>query len=171
MDRSWIPLTETGPRVTDEDVRHFERTIDHELPPDYRAFLLEVNGGYAPSSRCVFRLRKDTTVLNSFYSLNTPDDPGDLASAQLYPPYPLNDLPKDGIAIGYDGTGSRIVLILAGPHRGEVWFLDRLNPDDDADVRGDWFRRSDVLRIAGSFREFVDSLGPLQADAGATASR
>lgn len=170
MDHNWIPLTQTGPRVTDEDVRHFERTIDHELPPDYRAFLLEVNGGYTPSSHCMLRLRKDRTSLNSFYSLNTPDDVGDLASAQLYPPYPLNNLPKDGIAIGYDDTGSRIVLIFAGPHRGEVWFLDTLNPDDDADVRGDWFRRSDVLRLAGSFRELVDSLGPRQADAGASSS-
>jgi hypothetical protein len=137
MDRDWIPLTETGPRVTEEDVRHFEHTIDHELPPDYRSFLLDVNGGYAPSSHCVSRMRKDTTVLNSFYSLNTPDDAGDLASAQLYPPYPLNDLPKDGIAIAYDDTGSRIVVILAGPQRGEVWFLDTLNYDHDADVRGD----------------------------------
>ena len=171
MDHNWIPLTQNGPRVTDEDVRQFERTIDHELPPDYRAFLLEVNGGYAPSSHCMVRLRKDRTSINSFYSLNTSDDVGDLASAQLYPPYPLNNLPKDGIAIGYDDTGSRIVLIFAGPHRGEVWFLDTLNPDDDADVHGDWFRRSDVLRLAGSFREFVDSLGPRQADAGATASR
>ena len=171
MHRDWIPLTQTGPRVTDEDVCHFERSIGHELPPDYRAFLLEVNGGYTPSSHCVFRMRKDTTVLNSFYSLNTPDDAGDLASAQLYPPYPLNDLPKDGIAIAYDGTGSRIVLILAGPHRGEVWFLDTLNYDDDADVHGDWFHRSDVLRLAGSFREFVDSLGPQEPDADASASR
>jgi hypothetical protein len=167
MDRNWIPLTQTGPRVTDEDVRDFERTIGHELPPDYRAFLIDVNGGYAPSSHRVFRLRKDTTSLNSFYSLNVPDDPDDLASAQLYPPYPLNNLPKDGIAIGYDGTGSRIVLILAGPQRAEVWFLDTLNPDDNADVHGDWFRRSDVLRLAGSFREFVDNLGPRQADADA----
>ena len=62
MNGNWIPLTETGPRVTDEDVRHFERTIDHERPPDYRAFLLDVNGGDAPNSHCVFRLRKDTTV-------------------------------------------------------------------------------------------------------------
>jgi hypothetical protein len=162
MDRNWIPLTETGPRVTDEDVRHFERSIGYELPSDYRAFLLEVNGGHAPRSHRVIRLRKDTTVLNSFYSLATPNDPGDLASAQLYPPYPLNNFPKDGIAIAYDGTGSRIVLILAGRHRGEVWFLDTLNLDDEADPQGDWFRRSDVLRLAGSFREFVDSLGPLQ---------
>jgi hypothetical protein len=93
MRRSWIPLTQTGPRVTDEDVRQFERTIGHELPADYRAFLVDVNGGYAPSSNCVFRLPKDTTVLNSFYSLNTPNDVGDLASAQLYPPYPQNNLP------------------------------------------------------------------------------
>lgn len=170
MDRNWIPLTQTGPRITDEDVRQFERTIGHELPPDYRAFLLDINGGYAPSSHCVFRLRKDTTSLNSFYSLNVPDDPDDLAAAQLYPPYPLNNLPKDGIAIGYDGTGSRIVLILGGERRGEVWFLDALNSDDDADVHGDWFRRSDVLRLAASFREFVDSLGPQQADASANTS-
>ena len=28
MDRSWIPLTETGPRVTDEDVVHFVESFD-----------------------------------------------------------------------------------------------------------------------------------------------
>ena len=60
------------------------------------------------------------------------------------------------------------MLILAGPHRGEVWFLDTLNPDDDSDPHGDWFRRSDAIRLAGSFREFVDSLGPQQANAGAS---
>src|SRR5262245_58744160 len=98
MDRNWIPLTQTGPRVTDEDVRQFEPTVANELPPTSRAFLLDVKGGYAPSSHCVFRLRKDTPSLNSFYSLNVPDDPDALAAAQLSPPYPLNNLPKDGIA-------------------------------------------------------------------------
>jgi hypothetical protein len=44
--------------VTEDDVRRFEREFGYELPADYRAFLLEVNGGYAPSSHCVFTLRR-----------------------------------------------------------------------------------------------------------------
>lgn len=154
--------TQTGPAVTDADVRRLERELDLELPEDYRAFLLKSNGGYAPSSHCMFRLRKGTTVLNSFYSLNAIDETDDLRAAQLYPKYPENNLPKNAIAIGYDSFGSRIVLVLSGERRGEVWFLDTLNPADDAKPRVDWFRRPDVIRLAGSFREFIERLGPLE---------
>src|SRR5262245_36688539 len=111
MNHRW---TEAGPRVTDDDVRKFERGLGHELPSDYRQFLLDINGGYAPSSNCVFLVRRDATVLNSLYSLNAADESDDLATRQLYPKYPNNRLPKDALAIGYDEAGGRIVLPLAG---------------------------------------------------------
>lgn len=58
MGTSWAPFPEPGPRVTEADVRRFEREFGHELPADYRAFLLEVNGGRPPRSHRVFRLRR-----------------------------------------------------------------------------------------------------------------
>ncbi len=58
MASSWVPFAEPGPRVTEDDVGRFDREFGYELPADYRAFLLEVNGGYASSSHCVFTLRR-----------------------------------------------------------------------------------------------------------------
>jgi SMI1 / KNR4 family (SUKH-1) len=167
MDRRWIPTTETGPHVTEDDIRKFERELGHELPLDYRLFLLEVNGGYAPSSNCVFRVRRDETVLNSLYSLNAADESDDLATRQFYPKYPNNSLPKDALAIGYDEGGGRIVLPLAGPHRGEIWYLETEDPPTGSNPRVEWFDRRNVSKLADSFAEFMDSLGALDAAAGA----
>jgi cell wall assembly regulator SMI1 len=170
MPTNWIPIAEPGPRVTDDDVRRFEREFGYELPTDYRAFLLEVNGGYAPGSHCVFSLRKDETILNSLFSLDATDDRDDLATAQKhYSPDAM--LPEGVLEIGYDDGGGRIVLPLAGPHRGEVWYVDIENPrPTGSNPRVEWFDRRDVKRVAASFREFVDSLRPLDDIAGVNAS-
>jgi SMI1/KNR4 family protein SUKH-1 len=163
MDRRWIPLTETGPHVTEDDIRQFERELGHELPPNYRHFLLEVNGGYAPSSNCVFLVRRDPTVLNSLYSLKAADETDDLATRQRYPKYPHNDLPKDALAIGYDEGGGRIVLPLAGPHRGEIWYLETEDPrPSGSQQRVEWFERRNVSKLADSFADFMAGLRPLK---------
>ncbi len=170
MATNWIPIADPGPRVTEDDVRRFEREFGYELPADYRAFLLDVNGGYAPSSHCVFRLRTDETVLNSLFSLNATDDRDDLATAQKhYSPDAM--LPEGLLEIGYDDGGGRIVLSLAGPHRGEVWYVDIENPrPTGSNPRVEWFDRRDVKRVASSFREFVDGLRPIDDGLGASAS-
>jgi cell wall assembly regulator SMI1 len=170
MTTSWLPIAEPGPQVTEDDVRHFEREFGYELPADYRAFLLEVNGGYAPSSHCVFRLRRDETILNSLFSLNAADDSNDLATAQKrYSPDAK--LPDGVLEIGYDDGGGRIVLPLSGPHCGEVWYVDIGNPrPTGSNPRVEWFDRRDVKLIARSFREFVDNLRPLGAEVEASAS-
>lgn len=159
-------MTEIGPRVADEDVQRFEQRIGHALPPDYRQFLLDLNGGYAPSSNCVFRVRQDETVLNTLYSLNADDESDDLATRQLYPKYPNNNLPKDALAIGYDEGGGRIVLPLAGPHRGEIWYLETEDPPTVSNPHTEWFDRRNVAKLADSFETFMNSLRPLD-DAGA----
>ena len=166
MAPSWIPLTETGPRVTEKDVRRFEREFGHELPADYRAFLLDVNGGHAPNSHCVFTLRRgkrqDESVLNSLYSLNTADESDDLAAVQQQRLDPLIKLPEGVLEIGYDGFGSAIVLPLVGEHRGQVWYYDNVDPrPTDSNPRVEWFDRRDVWKLADSFAEFMGNLGPL----------
>lgn len=167
MRTSWIPITEPGPQVTEDLIRRFEREFGYELPADYRAFLLDTNGGHAPSSHCVFTIRRrgrrDESTLNSLFSMNASRSCNDLATTQQrYDP--LAKLPDGLLEIGYDGMGGCIILPLNGPHRGEVWYLDT---ESDTEFRPpgsiDWFKRRDVWMIAGSFREFVDGLRPLDA--------
>lgn len=167
MPASWIPIAEPGPRVTEADVRRFEREFGYELPADYREFLLEVNGGHAPGSHCVFTIRRrgrrSESTLNSLFSLDAGDSQDDLAAAQKHYD-PLTRLPAGLLEIGYDGMGGRIILPLVEPHRWEIWYL---NTEDDSERRlpggVDWFKRRDVWTIAGSFRGFVDGLRPHDA--------
>jgi hypothetical protein len=146
-----------GPHVTEEAVRRFEDNISSRLPEDYRAFLLAVNGGRTARSHCAFRLRKFGSVLNGLYSLDAPEEARGLAARQRY----AHDVPQNALLIGYD-DGGNIILIHSGPHRGEVWHLDTLNTrPEGSNPRVDWFDRRDVTKLAGTFREFMDGLRPL----------
>ena len=167
MATNWSPFLEPGPRVTEDDVRRFEREFGLELPADYRAFLLEVNGGHAPRSHCVFTLRRgsrqDEGILNSLFSLNAADDQGDLATAQKHYS-PDVKLPEGFLEIGYDGFGCPVVLPLVGQHRGEIWYFDieDLRPTG-SNPRVEWFDRRDVWKLADSFAAFMAGLRPLDS--------
>jgi hypothetical protein len=158
MTNEWVPMEERGPHVTEEAIRRFEEKIDAQLPADYRAFLLDVNGGRTARSHCTFRLRKYGSVLNSLYSLDASDENDDLAACQMY----RDDVPPNALWVGSDDGGSGIILVLSGPHRGEVWYLDRVDPrPEDANPRVEWFDRRDVRKLAASFCEFMHGLRPL----------
>jgi hypothetical protein len=147
-----------GPQVTDAQIRAFEKSFGHPLPDDYRQFLLDVNGGRLDKANCEF----DQGVVNSLFSLDDTDNESrDLATRanRSRPMLPNPDL----LFIGYDDGGARILLMLAGEHRGEVWFM--LTGDDerpeDANPRVLWHDRRDMRKLAATFEQFMRSLRPL----------
>jgi hypothetical protein len=159
---SWPAMERRGPVVAEADVRRFERRIGAELPADYRRFLLDVNGGRTAATHCTFTIRRGArqtkTTLNTLFSLDDPDESRDLATSQLYG----EDRLPGGLEIGADDGGSPIVLVLGGPHHGEIWLLDRVDPrPTGSNPRVEWFDRRDVWKLADSFAEFMASLRPL----------
>ena len=158
MAISWPPMKERGPRVTDAQVEAFEKSFGHRLPEDYRQFLLDVNGGQPARANREF----DQGVVNSLFSLDdTENDSSDLATRANWsrPMLPSPDL----LFIGHDDGGARLLLALAGEHRGEVWFMltgDDARPDD-ANPRVLWTDRRDMRKLADSFEQFLRSLRPL----------
>jgi hypothetical protein len=157
-------MNERGPQVTEAAVTAFEAQIGARLPEDYRAFLLEVNGGRTARSHRVFtmwmrKVRPDKTVLNSLNSLDDPDDRFNLAirwkRARKW-------LPPEVIPVGYDDGGGTVVVVVAGPRRGQVWFIDGVDPrPEGSNPRVEWFDQRDVSKLADSFREFMVRLRPL----------
>src|SRR5262245_26568066 len=108
MATSWPPMARRGHEVALDAVQRFEQQLGHELPEDYRCFLLEVNGGRTARSHRIFVMQRregrqrDETVLNSLFSLDDPEDMRDLATAQKH--YnPDVALPHGLLEIGYDG--------------------------------------------------------------------
>jgi hypothetical protein len=151
-------MKERGPQVTDAQVRAFEQSYGHPLPDDYRQFLLDVNGGQPARANREF----DQGVVNNLFSLeDTEDDSSDLAERATWtrPMLPSPDL----LFIGHDDGGNRLLLALAGEHRGEVWYMltgDDARPDD-ANPRVLWHDRRDMRKLADSFEQFMRSLRPL----------
>jgi len=166
MATSWPPMDRRGPSITVDHIRRFEQVIGAELPDDYRAFLLDLNGGRSARSHRTFVIRRagkhrDETTLDTLHSLDDPDEDRDLAAHQLLR---REDYPENGLRIGHDAFGAPLVLILTGARRGEVWYFDVEDDSEDRPVAGvDWFARRDVWSVATSFREFMASLGPLDA--------
>jgi hypothetical protein len=156
---NWRAMNERGPQITDAEIRTFEQKLGATLPDDYRSFMLEVNGGSPDANHSAFRIRKHTSTLNSLHSI---DDSNSDVDLETWWRSTREDLPPGVLCIGHDSTGSRIVLALAAPHRGKVWFLDALNArPEDANPRVDWFDRRDVVKLANSFSEFMAGLRPL----------
>jgi SMI1 / KNR4 family (SUKH-1) len=164
MATDWPAMKERGPQVTEAAVTEFEAKLGATLPEDYRAFLLDVNGGQTARSHRVFTMRthkvlEDETVLNSLNSLDDPDDRFNIATRWEWA---RKWLPREVIPVGYDGLGGTVVLVITGPRRGQVWFLDGADPrPEGANPRVEWFDQRDVSKITNSFRDFMVGLRPL----------
>ena len=151
----WPPFTERGPEVTESDVDGFEQHFGLALPRDYRAFLLEVNGGGTTKTHCEF----DRGTLNGLFSLNAPRGSRDLAAWNERVRKDLQT--PDLIIVGVDDGGGRVLLAVSGDHAGEVWFQVHEGRPWEANPRVLWHDRRDVRKLADSFSAFMSSLRPL----------
>lgn len=148
-----------GPAVTATDVAKFERKFGHRLPDDYRRFLLDINGGRTDDSHAVF----SQGVLNGLFSLNAIEGDDDARDLETRAERARKQLPhRDLLYVGYDGVGGKLLLMLSGDHRGEVWHQagsDSRPPGSNPRVL--WHDRRDMKKLADSWSAFLASLKPL----------
>jgi hypothetical protein len=151
----WPAFSERGPEVTDGDIDVFEKHFDVKLPAEYRAFLRDVNGGRtARTSR-----RFDRGILNQLFSLNDPDESFELSE--------WNERVRKDIGapelviVGMDDGGGRILLVVDGSHRGEVWIQIHEGRLPESNPRATWEHRRDFTKLADSFEQFMLALKPL----------
>jgi SMI1 / KNR4 family (SUKH-1) len=153
---NWPPMDQRGPVIAAHDVTAFEADFGYALPDDYRAFLLEVNGGRTADSHC----RYLKGVVNQLFCLNEDDEASDL---KVRAEWARRDLPSRALlVVGHDDCGGSFLLALDGEHRGEVWLQVDDERPHDANPRVLWHDRRDFSKLANSFTEFMESLGPLK---------
>lgn len=157
-----------GP-TSEAEIQKFEAYIGHALPADYRAFLLEHNGGRPDPDAFTFNLFENVEedVVMCFFPLRSlelgavevkrqaelrtwplhcawDDLQHDLVHLyEMEPDYPL-------LPVGTDGSTNYFCLVLAGPRRGAVLFLES--------------EMAETVELAGSFTEFLQTLRPRQRD-------
>jgi len=152
----WPTISERGPQVTGAQIAAFETAFGYKLPEDYRAFLLEVNGGQPAATNCEF----SKGVVNNLFSLENGDHEG--SDLQVRAERARKDLPSPSLLfVGHDDGGARLLIPLEGEHRGQVWFQIKSERPEDANPRVLWHDRRDMTKLADSFEEFMSSLKPL----------
>lgn len=161
MATSWPAMERRGPSVTEHDVAAFEKSLGERLPDDYRAFILEVNGGRTADEATTFRMGKGggETNLGGLLSLS---DPKGVRNIEERNELIRDDMPPELLLIGSDEGGSRVCLCVRGPHKGEVWFYDTADRrPSGSNPRVAWHDRRDMRKLADNFRAFMSSLTPL----------
>jgi cell wall assembly regulator SMI1 len=128
-----------GP-VTAQRLSKFERALGHTLPDDYRAFLLENNGG--TPSPCDFTIGEgDISHVNDMYGLH--DGPTHARLDHIRRVY-RGRIPGHLLPIADDPGGNEICIGLSDSQRGRVYFWDH--------------ETGTMEEIAPSFRDFMDGL-------------
>jgi len=142
------------PPLTEDSLQAIERKYACKFPDDYRRFLLENNGGFPwpDSVRFVEAGRKTASDVFCFFAVG---DEHAWASLEWHYKTYSSRLPNSTLPIARDSCGNLWLLTVAGETTGSVFFWDHGSYDtlDETDL-GNW------PRVAASFQEFRDNLGP-----------
>jgi hypothetical protein len=137
-----------GP-IPEDRIQQFENRFGASLPEDYRAFLLQTNGGYPDPGGFAIRGTSDVSQVSRFLALDGErwDD------IEVYQDRYDGRIPAGWLPIGYDDFGNLLLLGLEGANRGRVAFWDHeLERDDPVDAD------TPLTRLSSSFSSFVVGL-------------
>jgi|AGTN01.3.fsa_nt_gi SMI1 / KNR4 family. len=178
----WGSMHWTSDAVRPRDpaaIAAFEHTLGRVLPPDYRRFLEEVNGGRPTSpaageegcyavvavdwaGRPPAESSEKAIVRFLLVAADWVNDAGQgknpaLTLGWMYETYVVEQkrLPPGLVPIGRDPGSSLFLLDVGGPEPGSVWFWD-----------GGWFDRDvmpadpyhNVARLAADFSAFIEAI-------------
>jgi ankyrin repeat protein len=105
-----------GP-ASEDDIRAFERQYSMTLPSDYRAFLLEHNGGRPEPS--TFDIVNNASAVHYLYGLHAGPNWASLPdTVDAF----RDRMPAELLPIGADPLGNQICLAVASDHEPKVFF-------------------------------------------------
>lgn len=152
-----LQFVSSGRSISETDIAEAESAIGATLPADYRAFLLQYNGGEIEPALFRFTYQDDGDdgegEITSFQSIGADDPPADLVSTVLFQRDEL-DLPKHLVPIAFCNE-DEVLLAVSGDDAGKVYYWYMIESGFD----GDHFEF-----IANSFQQFLDGLEPAEAD-------
>ena len=153
------PFEGVGP-ATEADVASFESEIGYRLPPDYRKFLLTLNGGHTSQTAIVVENHPYPygyeASIRDFYSLSDSAPSYSNLYESLRSKY--FKLPDGHVAVA-DSHGNLVTIDCSAPN-GPVYYFDHEMPDendlDDDDVCQ--YKTKHAILLTANFDELLSKL-------------
>jgi hypothetical protein len=164
-----MKLYDVGPKVTLEQVIEIEKTIGHQLPQQYKDFLLQFNGGEV-SPDC-FKVKYsgqewaeglEEALLRAFYSIPEHEYYSFLENQEFYE----GRVPADTILIADTPGRDKILLGIEGENTGKIFYWNGSYEVDEEEQAEEGFQAdySNVGFVANSFNEFLKGLYIMKGD-------
>jgi len=141
-----VGFSETEPPASEASIRRLEQRIGQPLPPAYREFLRQRDGGpVEPNNRAV----------DEIFGLG--DEVPDFASIWSALDRYRCRVPAWLLPVANDAFGNLYGLSLRDEDRGTVWFWDHENEADEDEPPTE----DNIARASSDWRAFLDCLEPV----------
>jgi hypothetical protein len=144
-----LQFTDEGTPLRDADLDEFEKRFGIRLPAEYRAFLLQHNGGRV-EPRTLRALR--SAQIHYFVSIGPPVDAAYYWDTFKHPTCPR--MPPEHIPIARCEGGDLLTLVIDGPERGQIFHWDHEEEGNET------FTRANLTLVATSLEDLLASLEP-----------
>ena len=148
IKRSREPLQE-------QDITRVEAELGYSLPPQYRRFLLQHNGGRPHPD--AFLIADNPVDDHGLVDMFLCVKPGDLYHIVAWAARYRSRIPAELLPIAVDPGGNLICLATQGERTGKVYFWDHEEETPEGNDPG----TDNIYVIAGSFDSFLASLTDL----------
>ncbi len=117
-----ITITGAASPITEDEIQRLEAETDVELPAEYRAFLLQHNGGTPAKARFDSKDQKLTSYVKRFAPVCSDDDDEYNLQREIEGITQYRYIPSNMIPIAIDPAENRIVLAVSGRDVGKVYY-------------------------------------------------
>ena len=140
-------------KISSSDIDLFENNLSMSLPDEYKAFLLNSNGGISPNLK-YFDFEEEDSVIDAFFGieLQKKDRNYDLEINHIRME---NRCPIEFLPIAIDAFGNKILLNLDNK---SVYFWDHELEADESNGDDPLNYYNNIKKISDSFNEFLRSL-------------
>lgn len=149
---SQLILSHQGPILDETKMRAAESAIGIVLPPIYRSFLFEHNGGIP--NRRLFTIpghSEGSDLLDCFYSIGISEKSMDL----VHNIQSLSSYQRAGwLAIGHTACSSLVCLDIGTSDREGILYIDIADPLDDRELKRTYPIARNVAQFCESLKEY-----------------
>lgn len=142
-------ILDANERLDESAVSTLEDSLRIKLPPSYRKFLMDFNGGRPAARRFKFKGRTRGSSVDRFLGVHNKEHNNLLEYLETY----RGRIPRNLFPIAHDPGDNLICISVGGADAGSVYFWDH-----DREGDGGPSDYSNVILIAESFEEFLEGL-------------